>query len=148
MAPTRVLIIANPAAGAVTPELVWEVLRTCRRLVRHVSVRWTTEPGEARRIAWKAAESVAPTVTERALAFATAVPVAPLPGTVVVAVGGDGTVREVADGLASAWQGAAPTQLLIVPGGATNSCYRSRFGSTPWQSTVTDALRGVPAVAA
>lgn len=149
MAAARVLIIANPAAGAVTPALVWELVLMCRRLTRHVSVRWTTGPGEATRIARKAAESVAPTVGERALALSPAVPTTPLPGTVVVAVGGDGTVREVAAGLASAWQGAAPTRLLVVPGGTTNSCYRDLHGTTPWQSTVAEALRGAaPALAA
>ena len=31
---TRVLIIANPAAGSVTPALVWELVRLCRRRAR------------------------------------------------------------------------------------------------------------------
>lgn len=110
-----VLIIANPAAGTVTPALVWELVRVCRRLVGRVSVHWTTAPGEATRIATRAAESGAP-------------------GLVVAAVGGDGTVREVAAGLASAWRGAAP--LLIVPAGTANSGYRTLFGTAPWQSTV------------
>lgn len=148
MAAARVLIIANPAADAVSAALVWEVVRTCRRLARHVSVRWTTGPGEATRIARKAAESVAPTVAERALALSTAMPAMPTPGTVIVAVGGDGHVREVTAGLDSAWRGAAPTRLLIVPGGATNSCYHDRHGTTPWQSTLAEALGESPALAA
>jgi diacylglycerol kinase (ATP) len=122
MAATRVLIIANPVAGTVTPALVWEVVRLCRRHTPDVSVHWTTAPGEATRIATRAAESAATR-------------------TVVVAVGGDGTVREVAAGLASAWQGAAPTPLLIVPAGTANSCYHTLSGTTPWQSTVESALR-------
>jgi diacylglycerol kinase (ATP) len=116
----RVLIVANRAAGRVTPALVWEVVRVCRRQVREVSVHWTTTPGEATRIATRVAES---------------------DPAVVVAVGGDGTVREVAAGLASAWQGSSTTPLLIVPAGTANSCYHTLFGTTPWQSTVESALR-------
>jgi diacylglycerol kinase (ATP) len=139
VAATRVLIIANPAAGTVTPALVWELVRVCRRQVRDVSVRWTTAPGEATRIARRAAESVP--FAHRALAFPTAVSAAPAEArTVVVAVGGDGTVREVAAGLASAWRGASPTPLLIVPAGTANSGYHALFGESPWQSTVESLL--------
>jgi diacylglycerol kinase (ATP) len=136
MAATRVLIIANPAAGTVSPSLVWELVRVCRQQVRQVWVRWTTAPGEATRIARKAAESV-PTVTERALAVTSQF--SPPENFVVIAVGGDGTVREVAAGLASAWHGATP--MLIVPAGTANSCYHTLYGTTPWQSTVEGALR-------
>ncbi|MFL6121616.1 diacylglycerol/lipid kinase family protein [Actinophytocola sp.] len=146
MGATRVLIIANPAAGTVTPALVWELVRVCRSGVRDVSVRWTTGPGEATGIARKAAESAPPSVAERALALPTAMSAtvsaaAPARRTVVVAVGGDGTVREVAAGLASAWRGAGPTPLLIVPAGTANSCYHTLFGTAPWQSVVSSALR-------
>jgi diacylglycerol kinase (ATP) len=138
---TRVLIVANPTAGTVTPELVWELVRVCRRQVRDVSVRWTTAAGEATKIARRAAESVPPSLVERGLVtpfVAAAPPVRPR--TVVVAVGGDGTVREVAAGLASAWRGAAPTPLLIVPAGTANTCYHTLFGDVPWQSTVESLL--------
>lgn len=139
MAAPRVLIIANPAAGTATPALVWELVRVCRRQVRDVSVRWTTAPGEATRIARRAAESVP--LTERAMALPTVVPPATAGSrTVVVAVGGDGTVREVAAGLASAWRGASPTPLVIVPAGTANSCYHTLFGDAPWQSTVESVL--------
>jgi len=113
----RILIIANPAAGAVTPALVSEVVRVCRRQVRHVSVRWTGGPGEATQIASKVGDVAA----------------------VVVAVGGDGTVREVAVGLASAWQAATP--MLIVPAGTSNSCYHNLFGPGSWQTAVESALQ-------
>jgi diacylglycerol kinase (ATP) len=146
MGATRVLIIANPAAGTVSAGLVWELVRVCSRQIRDVSIRWTTKPGEATRIARKAAESVAPPVAERALALPVAVPTPRQEyGTVVIAVGGDGTVREVAAGLASAWAGATPTPLLIVPAGTANSCYHTLFGTTPWQSVVAAAL-GEPTV--
>jgi diacylglycerol kinase (ATP) len=118
MAATRVLIVANPAAGTVTAGLVWELLRVCRRHVRNVSVRWTVGPGEATRLGRRAAESAH--------------------GTVVVAVGGDGTVGEVAAGLESAWHNTTP--MLIVPAGTANSCYHTLFGEAPWQSTVEAAL--------
>jgi diacylglycerol kinase (ATP) len=161
MGATRVLIIANPAAGTVSAGLVWELVRVCSRQIRDVSIRWTTKPGEATRIARKAAESetpatragTAPALVERGLAFPSlacsslATPPAPAPAIprIVIAVGGDGTVREVAAGLASAWAGAVPTPLLIVPAGNANSCYHTLFGTTPWQAAVAAAL-GEPTV--
>jgi diacylglycerol kinase (ATP) len=114
MGAARVLIIANPVAGSVTPALVWELVRVCRRVVPRVSVRWTAAPGDATRIAESSVDDV------------------------VLAVGGDGTVREVAAGLASAWSRAP---LLIVPAGTANSCYHTIFGTVPWQTAVTSALR-------
>jgi diacylglycerol kinase (ATP) len=79
VAADRVLIVANPAAGSVTPALVWELVRVCRRQAGRVSVRWTTGPGDAFRIAESCVDDV------------------------LVAVGGDGTVRDVAAGLAAGW---------------------------------------------
>jgi diacylglycerol kinase (ATP) len=114
MGATRVLIVANPAAGSVTPTLVWEIVRVCRRQVDRVSVRWTTGPGDAFRIAESSVDDV------------------------VVAVGGDGTARDVAAGLAAGWSRSA---MLIVPAGTANSCYHTLFGTEPWQTTVADALR-------
>lgn len=114
MAADRVLIVANPAAGSVTPELVWELVRVCRRRVTRVSVRWTTGPGDAIRIAESCVDDV------------------------VVVVGGDGTVRDVAAGLAAGWSRAA---MMIVPAGTANSCYHTLFGPSPWQSAVASALR-------
>lgn len=113
MGATRVLIVANPAAGSASPALVWELVRVCRRQVRRVSVRWTTGPEDAFRIAESCVDDV------------------------VVAVGGDGTVRDVAAGLASGWSRAS---LLIVPAGTANSCYHTLFGTEPWQSSVESAL--------
>jgi diacylglycerol kinase (ATP) len=110
----RVLIVANPAAGSVTPALVWELVRVCRRQADRVSVRWTTGPGDAPGIAETCVDDV------------------------VVAVGGDGTVRDVAAGLAA---GCSRAAMMIVPAGTANSCYHTLFGSAPWQSTVESALR-------
>ena len=114
MGADRVLIVANPAAGSVTPALVWELVGVCRRQVSRVSVRWTTGPCDALRIAESCADDV------------------------VVVVGGDGTVRDVAAGLAAGWSRAA---MMIVPAGTANSCYHTLFGSVPWQSAVETALR-------
>jgi diacylglycerol kinase (ATP) len=114
MGAARVLIVANPAAGAVTPALVWELVRVTRRHARRVSVRWTTRPGDAFRIAESCVDDA------------------------LVAVGGDGTARDVAAGLAAGWSRAA---MVIVPAGTANSCYHTLFGTAPWQSTVADALR-------
>jgi diacylglycerol kinase (ATP) len=110
----RVLIVANPAAGSVTPALVWELVGVCRRQVTLVSVRWTTGPGDAVRIVESCADDL------------------------VVAVGGDGTVRDVAAGLAAGW---SPAAMMIVPAGTANSCYHTLFGTRPWQSAVESALR-------
>jgi len=57
-----------------------------------------------------------------------------------VSVGGDGTAREVAAGLATAWR---PVPMLVVPGGTANSMYRSLWGSTPWPSALRQALSGL-----
>ena len=55
----------------------------------------------------------------------------------VVAVGGDGTAREVAAGLAG-----SDTPMLIVPAGTGNSSYRELFGATPWTDLLAAALEG------
>lgn len=120
MGPARVLIIANPRAGTVTPALVWSLMRLCQHHRSRVAVHWTTAPGEATQIAAKAAKSGTTSV--------------------VVAVGGDGTARDVAAGLA-----ATNTPMLIVPGGTANSCYHTLFEDTPWETVVSAAL-SAPAV--
>lgn len=57
----------------------------------------------------------------------------------VASVGGDGTAREVAAGLAG-----SPTAMLIVPAGTGNSSYRELFGATPWTELLATALDGAP----
>ncbi|HEV1998291.1 MAG TPA: diacylglycerol kinase family protein [Candidatus Dormibacteraeota bacterium] len=54
----------------------------------------------------------------------------------VVAVGGDGTVREVAAGLAG-----TGVPLAIVAAGSGNSSYLELFGSSPWEETMGMVLR-------
>jgi len=55
----------------------------------------------------------------------------------VAAVGGDGTAREVAAGLAG-----SATSMLIVPAGTGNSSYRELFGMTSWTDLLAAALAG------
>ena len=55
----------------------------------------------------------------------------------VGSVGGDGTAREVAAGLAG-----SPTPMLIVPAGTGNSSYRELFGAVPWAELLAAALGG------
>jgi diacylglycerol kinase (ATP) len=62
---------------------------------------------------------------------------------VVVAVGGDGTAREVAEALARAsgrWDGGPPARpapaLLTVPAGTGNSFHRALWAERPWTAVV------------
>ena len=54
----------------------------------------------------------------------------------VVAVGGDGTVREVAAGLAT-----SGVAMAIVAAGGTNNAYRELYGTAPWERTFDGILR-------
>ncbi|WP_327256260.1 diacylglycerol/lipid kinase family protein [Streptomyces sp. NBC_01244] len=127
--PEDCLVIANPAAGTVTVtgELVREVADRCARHTR-VTVSLTDGPGDAERAAREAVRTRTGDGTR-----------------VVVAVGGDGTVLEVVNGLMA---GAGPgerTALLVVPGGTGNSGYRSHWGTRPWQEAVDTGLGALPA---
>lgn len=108
-----VLVVVNPAAGRVTRDLVWRLMTRLRGLGAAVSMRWTTGPGDATRIVTRAVESE---VDDQLI---------------VAVVGGDGTVREVAAGLAG---GCRP--MLVVPAGTANSTYRTLWGDRPWEETV------------
>ncbi|MFJ8781205.1 diacylglycerol/lipid kinase family protein [Streptomyces sp. NPDC102476] len=116
------LVIANPVAGTVGEELVRDVAARCARHTRVTVVR-TTAPGDATEAARQAAGRP------------------PADGIrVVVAVGGDGTVLEVADGLMADGAPGDHVALLIVPAGTGNSGYRSHWGERPWQEAVDHAL--------
>jgi diacylglycerol kinase (ATP) len=116
-----VSIIANPAAGAVRQELVTELIELCRPLVQGLRLYWTTERGDAIRVA---AEAVGSRFD------------------VVIAVGGDGTVLEVVEGLLSAGTGDELPALLIIPAGTGNSNYLAQWGDLPWPQAVLAALSG------
>ncbi|GHF30052.1 diacylglycerol kinase [Streptomyces mashuensis] len=118
---TGALIVANPASGSHSPRLVREIAELCAAHLDLVEVHLTTAPGDATDVARRAA--------------------APAPGPrpdLVVAVGGDGTVREIVQGLTDTGTDGAAA-LTIVPGGTGNSAYRMLWGERPWQ----DALKAV-----
>jgi diacylglycerol kinase (ATP) len=111
-------VIANPASGTHDPRLVREVQELCVTCLEQVEVRFTAAPGDATGI------------VRRALARPARVP------DLVVAVGGDGTVREVVQALAGAVD---RTALAVVPAGTGNSGYRMLWGDRPWS----EALKAV-----
>jgi diacylglycerol kinase (ATP) len=115
------LVIVNPVAGAVGPQLVAELVELCRPYVHRLRVHWTTERGDATRAAAEA-------VGRR--------------HDVVITVGGDGTVREVVEGLLSAGIGDELPVLLIIPAGTGNSSYLAQWGDLPWSEAVPAALSG------
>jgi diacylglycerol kinase (ATP) len=106
-------------AGGVSAELVAELVSLCRRHIAAPRVHWTSRAGEATVVAGEA-------VAHRF--------------DVVIAVGGDGTVREVVEGLLAAGAGDELPALLIVPAGTGNSSYLAQWGDLPWRSAVPAAL--------
>ncbi len=114
-------IVVNPAAGRVDAALVEELVVLCRPYVTELSISWTHERGDAATLAADAATRQFD---------------------VVIAVGGDGTVREMVQGLLSVGAGADLPSLLIVPGGTGNSNYLAQWGSLGWPVAVTAALTG------
>ena len=127
----RALVVANPVAGGSTPELIDAVRRRCAKRVREVAIAWTDRP------------DAGVTLVERAVVEARA---AGTPLDLVIAVGGDGTVREVAEGIAragGAWPhggtGEMPA-LLALPSGTGNSVYRALWGECAWEQTLDRAL--------
>lgn len=60
----------------------------------------------------------------------------------VVAVGGDGTVLEVVEGLLNGGRAPDGVALLVVPAGTGNSDYRSHWGERPWREALEQALGG------
>ncbi|KAA2250943.1 hypothetical protein F0L68_38265 [Solihabitans fulvus] len=126
--PRRCLLVANPAAGQVAADVLRVAEEQCGAAVAEVAVARTDRVGHATRI----------------VADALALPENERPD-VIVALGGDGTVREVAEGFAGAdpvRRGA--TSLLIVPAGTGNSCHRAIWGDRPWQEVIPAVLGGEP----
>lgn len=117
------LVVANPAAGTSGRDLIDGVAARCRPHLADLDVHVTTGPRDA------------------AVAAAAAV------GRydVVIAVGGDGTVRECVEGLLSAGSGTGLPALLVVPAGTGNSGYRALWGRLPWPDAITAAFTGVGA---
>lgn len=127
----RVLLVVNPAAGDVSARLLASARTTWEAHGARVFAVTTTHPGEA--IGLVAAEVVREAVD------------------VVCAVGGDGTVREVAEGISrgsGTWDatgraGAAPT-LAVVPAGRGNSAYAALWPASHWPRAL-EAAAGSPA---
>ncbi|AZM55300.1 diacylglycerol kinase [Streptomyces sp. WAC 01529] len=116
--PTRALVIANPASGSHSPELVREVREMCSAHLNHCELHLTTARGDATAF------------VRRALERPEGAP------DLVVAIGGDGTVREVVQGLDGT---AGRAALMVVPGGTGNSGYKMLWGDRPW----TESLKAV-----
>ncbi|SFY48870.1 diacylglycerol/lipid kinase family protein [Streptomyces sp. F-1] len=117
--PTRALVLGNPASGSHSPELVEEVRQLCASCLERAEVHLTTGPGDA---------TVA---VRRALERTDDAP------DLIVAIGGDGTVREVVQGLVPADGGAT---LAVVPGGTGNSGYKMLWGERPWSESLKAVL--------
>ncbi|MBX7549415.1 diacylglycerol kinase family protein [Streptomyces sp. NPDC004232] len=118
-APTRALVLGNPASGSHSPELVEEVRQLCASCLEHTEVHLTTGPGDAT------------AAVRRALGRpADAAPGAP---DLIVVIGGDGTVREAVQGLVPTATHAA---LAVVPGGTGNSGYKMLWGERPWSESL------------
>jgi diacylglycerol kinase (ATP) len=59
---------------------------------------------------------------------------------VVLVIGGDGTVREAAEGIARAARPGPRPALLIAPAGTGNSVHRALWGDLPWPEVLRTAL--------
>jgi len=109
------LVIANPAAAAVTTEVVARIeaaLEASALLAPGAGIRtlWTEAPGQAGVLAGSRQADL------------------------VVAVGGDGTASEVTQVLAAS---AGSGQLLcVIPAGSGNSTARSLWGDRTWQEVL------------
>ncbi|MDP8942508.1 MAG: diacylglycerol kinase [Actinomycetota bacterium] len=127
----RALLVVNSVAGGVSDAIVHEVADRCQARLDAVSTMHTTHAD-----AGVALLAEAMLAADRRGA----------PIDLVIAVGGDGTVREIAEGLARGvdrWpsggaSGGAP-RLFIVPAGSGNSAYHALWGERPWR----DALEAI-----
>jgi diacylglycerol kinase (ATP) len=113
------LVLVNPAAEGVCEPLVGELVARCGARFAAITVQWTQSRGEAVSAAAGAVRGG---------------------WEVVVAVGGDGTVREVAQGIAVTATGSGATTLFVVPAGTANSSYRSLWGTRDWREALDLAL--------
>ncbi|MCW2633957.1 MAG: vlmJ [Blastococcus sp.] len=100
------LVVANPAAAAVSADLVRAVEDRLARHVRTVRTAWTRGPGHAGELAAAADAGV------------------------LVPVGGDGTVAELVQGMR------ADQVLCPLPAGSGNSTARNLFGDRTWQQVL------------
>lgn len=128
------LVILNPVAGESDRRMGDEVQMLCRKGGLAVDVVTTARRGDA---VMRVAQRIR---NDGELGL-------------VIAVGGDGTVREVAEGMARGlgrWPGApaVPRQagrhapaLFIVPSGTGNSMYRAMWADVPWTDAMAQFLQ-------
>lgn len=121
----RCTLIENPAAGQWTGALTQQAARCCARYGARVRVTRTARRGDATRLARDAVRAGAAD-----------------PFHIVVALGGDGTVHEVALGMTSAGARDDRHGLFVIPAGTGNSGYRSYWGDRDWTDALGEALAG------
>jgi diacylglycerol kinase (ATP) len=144
------LVVVNPTSGTANRELVRDVLTRCDR---HALGATIAEPASASGTTAAVALALAAANGGRA---GEAESVA-----IVVVVGGDGTVRAVADGMARALGGrpgcgpedtlepnarsllAAAPPLFVVPAGTGNSVYRCLWEDEPWEPALDAAIEAL-----
>ena len=125
----RALVIANPAARGGARDVLPEVLTRLRALGCDARESWTSAPSDAVEVAATAAREDFDTI---------------------VAVGGDGTVGEVAEGMARAhgrWPGTTAAAvsdpaLIIIPAGTGNSMFRAVWADRPWGEVLEEITAG------
>ena len=111
---SRAVVVANPAADTTTTDLVDSVVAQCRRQIPDCAVFWTAGPGDASTVAARHDCDL------------------------VIGIGGDGTVREIAEGLVARPD---PVPLLLtLPGGSGNSFCRGLWGERGVAQVVAEAL--------
>jgi len=117
-------VVVNPAARGGAERIAAEVAEGLRATWDGVDVLHTAEPGGGAALARAA-------VSDPAVGL-------------VVAVGGDGTAREVAHGMAlglGTWARGGPAgpeaaRMLIVPAGTGNSMHHALWSDRPWQEAL------------
>lgn len=119
MIPDRVGAVVNPAAGGGSAAALFADLAACFPEAA-VDSQITTGPDDVPAAAREQAEWA----------------------DLLVAVGGDGTLREVAAAMVAA---DAETPLFVVPAGRGNSTYRHLYGGRDWQEVATELAGGLEA---
>ncbi|WP_336133944.1 diacylglycerol/lipid kinase family protein [Natronomonas amylolytica] len=117
MKPARVGAVVNPHAGSGNAAELFAELSTCFPDAE-VDARITTGPDDV------------PVAAREQARW----------GDLVVAIGGDGTLREVAAALVEA---DADTPLFVVPAGRGNSSYRHLYGDDDWQAVARGLSDGI-----
>lgn len=118
MTPSRVGCVVNPASGSGDGE----------RMAAELSSLFPT--ADVNRSVTRGPEDVGRATRDQ------------LDTDLLVVVGGDGTVREVAETLASVDRGDGPP-LFVVPAGRGNSSYRQFYGEAGWRETARALATGV-----